>query len=112
MKYLNVIFTDGRVMQLEPAITFTGTDLETQKELEYICFTDYKARKTIWGEKLYTYYFKLDEQCGRIILFDNDSEEERTFVSETLGKAYGCAAKGWLCPFELVRGGLRSISFD
>lgn len=111
MSIMRVVFSDGRQMNVEPGVTFTGTDIATGKSVEYICFTDHRTTGPFFAKRNYIYYFKMDNYTNRIIYSDNAGSAEIDFVTKTLAEALDCSTKGPLCLFELVRGGIKSVSF-
>ena len=44
---IRVTFKDGRVMVVEPGITFDGTDTYTGDIYDYYCFTDHRLNRPI-----------------------------------------------------------------
>ncbi len=106
-----VEFKDGRHMVVEPGVTFTSTNNENGKVLNYICFTDHRTTGPWIAKKKNIYYFKVDETTGETIFSDNDEAEEVDMVKEALAQALDCPSKGMMCLFELVVGEINNIKY-
>lgn len=106
---IRVTFKDGRVMVVEPGITFDGTDTYTGDIYDYYCFTDNRTTGPFLAKRTYTYYFKVNPRNNWLTFSDDAEQYEIDFVTETLAKALKCAKKGPLCLFELVVGGVKDV---
>ncbi|MBQ1474095.1 MAG: hypothetical protein II698_01865 [Ruminococcus sp.] len=106
---IRVTFKDGRVMVVEPGITFDGTDTYTGDIYDYYCFTDHRSTGPFFAKRKYVYFFKIDPHTNRLVFSDDAEQSEIDFVIDTLAEALDCAKKGPLCLFELVVGGIKDV---
>lgn len=105
MNQFHVEFRDGRTMIAEPGVTFDSG------MMKYVCFTDHRTTGPFFAKRHYVYYFKINQMTEEIVLSDNADKDELNLVSEALGEALDCPTKGLMCLFELVKGGVKRVSF-